>query len=224
MWSRGIHSSSRVGATLTHTRPTSRKTVSELPTERIRRARFAALYEENYHLILGYALRRAGGDEAADVVAETFLVAWRRLEEIPTGKDTRLWLYAVARRVIANHERGLRRRERLFERAGAEFAASLRAAHVASVASDAAVAFGKLLPADRELLALVAWEGLDTGEIASVCNCSPNAVRIRLYRARRRFVRELERVGVRTYQDTGTGRGSGADRHHVAWVETEEKL
>jgi DNA-directed RNA polymerase specialized sigma24 family protein len=56
--------------------------VSELPTERIGRDRFGALYEENYHLILGYAPRRAGGDEATDVVAEIFLVAWRRLEEI----------------------------------------------------------------------------------------------------------------------------------------------
>jgi RNA polymerase sigma-70 factor (ECF subfamily) len=213
-----------VGATLTYTRPKGRKTVPELPTERIRREQFGALYEENYHLILGYALRRAGGDEAADVVAETFLVAWRRLEEIPTGMEARLWLYAVARRVIANHERSQRRRERLSERVGAQFAASVEADAVPSGASAAAVAFGRLRPDERELLALVAWEGLDAREVASVCRCSRNAVRIRLHRARRRFVRELERLGARTNQDAGTGRGSGADRHHVAFVETEEKL
>ena len=198
--------------------------MSALPTERSRRDRFAALYEENYHLILGYALRRAGGDEAADVVAETFLVAWRRLEEIPTGKEARLWLYGVARRVIANHARGQRRRERLVERVGADFIASTEAAPVTSVASAAAIAFGRLRPDERELLALVAWEGLDAGEIASVCKCSRNAVRIRFYRARRRFVRELERLGAAAKQNAGTGRGSSADRHHVDLMKTEQSL
>jgi len=212
-----------VGAPLIHTRPKGRKTVSQLPTERIRREQFGALYEENYHLILGYALRRRG-DEAADVVAETFLVAWRRLEEIPTGTEARLWLYAVARHVVANHERSERRRERLFERVGAELAASVDAAPVASVVSATAIAFGRLRRDERELLALVAWEGLDAGEIASVCKCSRNAVRIRLYRARRRFVRELERLSARGKQNARTRRGSSADRHHVALVETKEKL
>src|SRR5256714_11167773 len=75
--------------------------------------RFRSLYEANYHLILGYALRRADAADAADVVAETFTTAWRRLRDVPEGEEARLWLYGVARRVLANQRRAERRRLRL---------------------------------------------------------------------------------------------------------------
>ena len=81
-----------------------------------RRDRFQAMYGANYHRVLGYALRRAGREDAADVVAETFVVAWRRLDEMPEGDGARLWLYGTARRVLANQRRATRRRERLAER------------------------------------------------------------------------------------------------------------
>jgi RNA polymerase sigma-70 factor (ECF subfamily) len=154
-----------------------------------RRERFTAIYEANYHRILGYALRRVSREEADDVVAETFLVAWRRLDEVPDGDGARLWLYGTARRVLANQERSRRRRVRLAERArhdvvplGEEIAGS-----------STADAFSRLRHADRELLALVAWEGLGAAEIARVYGCSANAVRIRLHRARRRLRREFAR-------------------------------
>jgi RNA polymerase sigma-70 factor (ECF subfamily) len=71
---------------------------------------FATIYSENYQPLLGYALRRCRSpDDAADVVAETFTVAWRRSDDVPAGEETRLWLYGVARRVLANHHRGERR-------------------------------------------------------------------------------------------------------------------
>jgi len=76
-------------------------------------ARFRALYEANYDVILGYALRRTLHADALDVVAETFTVAWRRLERVPGGDEARLWLYGTARRVLANHERAAQRRARL---------------------------------------------------------------------------------------------------------------
>ena len=61
--------------------------------------------------MLGYALRRTDNtDDAADVLAETFLVAWRRPDEIPPGPQARLWLYGTARRVLANQRRAERRR------------------------------------------------------------------------------------------------------------------
>jgi DNA-directed RNA polymerase specialized sigma24 family protein len=64
---------------------------------------FGRLYREHGRAILAYALRRVGDPEdAADVVAETFLIAWRRLGDVPAGDRARLWLYAVARRVVAN--------------------------------------------------------------------------------------------------------------------------
>jgi RNA polymerase sigma-70 factor, ECF subfamily len=159
-----------------------------------RRDRFQALYEENYHRVLGYALRRVGREDAADVVAETFLVAWRRLDDVPAGRGARLWLYGTARRVLANQQRGKRRRERLSERIRAE--PVLRAGPTPDPGFEtASAAFAALRTADRDVLALVAWEGLDAGEIAQVLGCSRNAARIRVHRARRKFARELARLG-----------------------------
>ena len=152
-----------------------------------RSTRFRELYEANYERILGYALRRVGHPDALDVVAETFTVAWRRLGRVPDGDEARLWLYGTARRVLANHERGARRRARLHGRLAQE--AAMTAAEPQQ--GLAAAAFASLRPDDRELLALVAWEGLDAQEIARAIGCSRNAARIRLHRARSRFARAL---------------------------------
>jgi RNA polymerase sigma-70 factor, ECF subfamily len=86
--------------------------------------RFRAFYLGSYLPILGYALRRTSTpDDAADVVAETFLVLWRRLDDVPIEEETRPWLYGIARNVMANGQRAERRRERLTARLGAEPAA-----------------------------------------------------------------------------------------------------
>lgn len=79
-----------------------------------RKDRFEAVYTQTYEQILGYAMRRCDSPEdAADVVAETFAIAWRRMDALPAGAEARLWLYGVARNVLANHRRGQdRRRER----------------------------------------------------------------------------------------------------------------
>jgi RNA polymerase sigma-70 factor, ECF subfamily len=156
-----------------------------------RRARFHALYEANYQMILGYALRRVRHADAHDVVAETFLVAWRRLAQVPPGEETRLWLYGTARRVLANHERAARRRLRLHGRLTDE-AATTGVARADQSQGLAATAFGRLGRDDRELLALVAWEGLDADGIGRVLGCTRNAARIRLHRARRRFAALLD--------------------------------
>jgi RNA polymerase sigma factor (sigma-70 family) len=153
-----------------------------------RRERFTSIYRANYHRLLGYALRRTSEEAAADIVAEVFLTAWKRLEDVPEGEATRLWLYGTARRVVANQERSQRRRAGLVHRISQE-----RAPEGTAQAGLAAEAFARLGDGDRELLALVAWEGLDPGDVAQVYGCSRNAVRIRLYRARRRFARELAR-------------------------------
>jgi RNA polymerase sigma factor (sigma-70 family) len=175
-----------------------------------RRDRFQALYEQNYHRVLGYALRRAERDDAADVVAETFLVAWRRLEDVPSGEAARLWLYGTARRVLANQKRGNRRRERLFRRLGAASRFGSQVSPDDARLSAAAAAFARLPDGDRELLALVAWEGLDAAEIAQVLGCSRNAARIRIHRARRRFARELASGGSSVKQNAVDGHVSEA--------------
>jgi RNA polymerase sigma-70 factor (ECF subfamily) len=153
-----------------------------------RRRRFEALYAEHQAVVLGYVLRRTdSAHDAADVIAETFLVAWRRLDDAPTGATARLWLLGVARRVLANHRRGERRRTQLSERLRGELAGRDVPAAPSGELAELAAAFGSLADGDREVLALEAWEGLRAGEVAAVLGCSRNAARIRLHRARRRL-------------------------------------
>lgn len=156
-----------------------------LPRE-LAEARFSRLYQEHEREILRYALRRsAEPQDAADVVAETFLVAWRRLGEVPVNAEARLWLYATARRVLANHQRGVKRRTRLAERLRDE----LRRQLPLQPASDRPVldALAGMADADRELLMLVGMEELSPSEAARVLGISTMAARTRLHRARRRL-------------------------------------
>jgi RNA polymerase sigma factor (sigma-70 family) len=163
-----------------------------------RTARFEALYAVTFSHILGYAVRRCEcPEDAADVAAETFAIAWRRMDAVPPGDQARLWLYGVARKVLANHRRGIARRRGLSAALAAEVA-DLYARSPEDSAEFGTVGqiFGDLPDDDRELLSLVAWEGLDPGEIAGVLGCSRNAVRIRLHRARKRLARALAAAGV----------------------------
>jgi RNA polymerase sigma-70 factor (ECF subfamily) len=156
-------------------------------------ARFDALFREHVDAVAAYAARR---DPAAsdDIVAETFLVAWRRLDSVPA--DARPWLIGVARKVRANHARAERRRAARQERAArlvdrgdpdpSERLAVGEAVHLA---------LAHLPERDREVLTLVAWDDLDHDTVARVLGCSRANVALRLHRAKRRFARELARLG-----------------------------
>jgi RNA polymerase sigma-70 factor (ECF subfamily) len=164
--------------------------------------RFRAIYVENYLAILGYALRRTPTeDDAADVVAETFLVLWRRLDQAPEGDETRPWLYGIARRVLSNARRGERRRGRLIARLMT--IASPVASGSSSSADVVVHALERLSERDREVLRLAAWEELGPAEIAIALGCSVNAAKLRLYRARRRFAFQLGILGVKPRGRTG---------------------
>lgn len=183
------------------------------PDERIgspeaRVVAFRELYEANFSAVLGYAVRRlASSDDAADVVAETFLTAWRRLDSVPGGEQTRPWLYGVARRVLANHRRAEARRTHLAGRLRDDIAALLPPSLAEGEELGAVVAaFNALGPGDREVLALVAWEELGMAELGGVLDCSRNAAKIRLHRARRRFDRELARLQANTATEQTGGR------------------
>jgi RNA polymerase sigma-70 factor, ECF subfamily len=154
--------------------------------------RFGRLYREHGRAILAYTLRRAGDPEdAADAAAETFLVAWRRLGEVPPGGEELLWLFGVARRTLANQDRGERRRGRLVERLR-ETAREESSARPDPSDDGAAVlaAIDRLGEGDRELLLLIGWEELTPAQAAKALGISALAARARLHRARRRL-REL---------------------------------
>jgi len=160
-----------------------------------RQGRFQAIYQACHAAVLGYVVRRtASPEDAADVIAETFLTCWRRLEEVPRGPEARLWLFGVARRTLANHHRGERRRLALADRLRDDLATAYRPQQHTAEESRIVAAFRRLPADQRELLALNAWEGLDYGEIAVVLGCSRNTVRVRMYRARKRMASELASV------------------------------
>ena len=156
--------------------------------------RFAAMFEREHQALLGYALRRvAEPADAADVVAETFLVAWRRLSDVPVDDGERPWLFGAARRILLNQRRGERRRLALADRLRAELG-HLDAHEPADSALERAML--RLPEPDRELLRLLAWEDLDHAGIATVLGLSRGAVRVRLHRARRRLRAALDDEGL----------------------------
>jgi RNA polymerase sigma-70 factor (ECF subfamily) len=176
-----------------------------------RQERFRALYESALPRVIAYALRRTrSADDAADVVAETFTIAWRRIDDVPVGDYEIAWCYATARRVIANHRRGLRRQADLITRVGAELAATL--APQLDPPSESLLAtraaFDRLEEEDRELLMLVGWEGLNSAQLAVVLRCSPTAARIRLHRARSRLLAEMAESEMGAKQRTKSGHSS----------------
>jgi RNA polymerase sigma-70 factor (ECF subfamily) len=169
--------------------------------------RFARLYRDQGRAILAYALRRVEEPEdAADVVAETFLVAWRRLDEVPVDAGARPWLFGVARLVIANRQRAERRRTRLAARLTETMRTELAARPAAAgQAAEVLRAMGDLSDDDRELLLLVSWEELSPGEAAKALGVSALAARSRLHRARRRLRALLEQ------RESAAGAGSELD-------------
>ena len=155
-------------------------------------ARFEAAFEQHHRAILAFALRRTSSEaDAEDAVAETFAVAWRRVDRLREPDDALPWLLATARRVLANQHRGSGRRLRLGLRLNAQ-PQDVPATH--GVATPALEALARMRPDDQELLRLLVWDGLSQAEAGVVLGISANAVGIRLSRARKRFAEELAGV------------------------------
>jgi RNA polymerase sigma factor (sigma-70 family) len=162
-----------------------------------RREAFRRIYEACYRAIAAYARRRLNESDADDVVAETFLVAWRRLEDVPQGDLTLPWLYGVARRVVSDRRRSGSRRDRLTVRLRGLGGQDSMATSDIDRSDDRQVvqlALSRLRPQDQELLRLAEWEELGPTELAAVFGCSANAASIRLHRAHARFRQALAAV------------------------------
>jgi RNA polymerase sigma factor (sigma-70 family) len=148
--------------------------------------------------VLGYAIRRTDDRTAAeDAVSETFLIAWRRLDAVPA--EALPWLLGVARKVLANQRRAAGRRAPEGPLIPLESVDDIDpGTAVADLVADRqafATAFAALSAADREVLALVSWDGLSASEAAVVLDCKPATFHLRLHRARRRLLKELGAAG-----------------------------
>jgi RNA polymerase sigma-70 factor, ECF subfamily len=155
--------------------------------------RHDALFAAHHDAVWRYAVRRVGDAGAEDVVAETFLVAWRRLDAIPEHELA--WLLGVARKVIANQRRGQRRHASLAERLAREPVVPPESSEADVPAHAVLAALATLSERDQEVLRLVYWDGLDPSDAARALGCTAVALRVRLHRARNRMARALAADG-----------------------------
>jgi RNA polymerase sigma factor (sigma-70 family) len=177
------------------------------------RRQFEDLFRDHVQAVFRYALARSGDhDTARDVIAETFLVAWRSLPEVPG--DPRAWLLGVARRVLQTQFRASYRRRALYEKAASQplygDGSDLDPSKLTAEKFAVRAAFVRLSARDQEVLSLVAWEGLSNVEAAKVLQLSHQGFRVRLHRARKRFAVAL--------QAEGYASPSAPDSHRVAQI------
>jgi RNA polymerase sigma-70 factor (ECF subfamily) len=156
---------------------------------------FEHIYERYSLAILAYCVRRASHEVAADASSETFLVAWRRLDQIPPEPKTLPYLYGVAARVLANQRRSLHRKNKLDTKLAILGITSVPdpAVIVARKAQDAEVveAVRRLNPKDREIVMLYTWEELPREAIAEMMGMTKTAVDQRIHRSYQRLARSL---------------------------------
>ena len=158
-----------------------------------RRERFRILYNDLYDDLWRYVQRRSiNTEEARDTLSEVFLVAWRRLEDIPAGKEARLWLFGVARNLVKTSWRKRKRSGDLLVRIGSEMSTKGTTDEELDNSGVLKIALQFLSENDQEILRLLAWEDLSHKEISVVLGCSENAVAIRIRRARVRLMKVLQ--------------------------------
>lgn len=148
---------------------------------------FSELYRRSHVDVLAFLLRRcASPEDAADCLAETYLVAWQKRDQMPTGAETRPWLFGVARNVM-------RRGNELHGHTAAAtsaLAAELRVSGAVCPAPDltepdpVTTAIGELPELEREIITMLIWDELPPREVAAILGLSPNVVRVRAHRAR----------------------------------------
>ncbi len=174
---------------VTEPMPGQRRLIGQSMEQTDARRRLEALFTAHHAELMAFVRRRGADASAEDLVADAFIVAWRRLDDIPAGAE-RAWLFGVARRLLANARRGQRRGMKAVELLAADARSS--PAVETGVSSELTAALARLREADREVLTLAAWEELTPAEIGVVLGITANAAAIRLHRARARFASALE--------------------------------
>ena len=150
-------------------------------------AMFNSIYEQHHADVLAYFLRRLDRSQSEEATAEVFVVAWRRIDDVPTGAETRPWLFGVAHNVLRNKQRTIRRVGRLLARLAAtrDEQPPTPETVVLRRSEDQAVLnlMERLRPGDREVLRLRLWEEATFDEIAIVMDCSRHAAEQRYRKA-----------------------------------------
>ena len=158
-------------------------------------ARFEALYRAHAREVHGYCLRRTSSEEAKDATSEVFVVAWRRFGDVPPGDEALPWLYGVARNVLTNRARSLRRRDRLAAKAAAHHDPTVPGPEPQIVRNEEHAellkALSKLPAKDQEVLRLVEWEGISRDNVAEMFFVSRSAIDKRIARAYKKMAKTL---------------------------------
>jgi RNA polymerase sigma-70 factor, ECF subfamily len=172
--------------------------------------RFRAVFESTYPVLVRYARRHGlSASDADDLVAETYEIAWRRVDAVPAGDEALPWLLGVSRNLLRNRRRRLWRDRSLLQRLGPPPEADMGLPTVSW--QDIRRALDRLSGEDRELILLIAWDGLEPAQAATVLGLTPGAARTRLHRARGRMA---DLLGVeRELPQPGT---SGQDKRETA--------
>lgn len=162
-------------------------------------ARFTDLYAAHYRQVLGYLLRRTGSTPTAqDLTEDVFLVAWRKLDRVPSGREAEYWLYGVARKTFASYTRKTVNRRRIARQLPDQNHRSDALPADVVVRNEEAQALvealGRLRERDRELIALAYWEELPHDAIAKLLGVTRGTVDVRLHRAIKRLAKELDRL------------------------------
>jgi RNA polymerase sigma factor (sigma-70 family) len=160
--------------------------------------RFERLYDRHHARVTAYCRRRVPADQVEDLVAETFMVAWRRIDDVPDGEGGLPWLYRVAYREVGHQWRSGSRRQRLHNKLVAVPALASPTPEDSAVDVEQTrrvlAAASRLNHRDAEVLRLLSWEHLSRAEIAEVLDIEPNAVNQRVHRARTNLTKEFNRL------------------------------
>ncbi len=166
--------------------------------DRINSERMDAVYKSHFTAIRAYCMRRLPVADANDAIAEVFLTAWRRIDDVPALDGELPYLYGIARNKVATSRRSSGRRSRLAVRANSlapEPVAGPDAVVMAQVEADAVdTALAALRPDDREIIQLRVWEELTGPQIAEVLGISTAAAHKRLARALDRLAPQVRRT------------------------------
>ena len=153
--------------------------------------RFAALFDRHASSIHRYLIRRVGRETAEDLLAETFLAAFRKRRRYDRAcPDARPWLYGIATNLVGQHRRDEIRQDRLRQSAGpapdVPDLAERAVVHLTAQATRCALAeaLANLSGKDRDVLLLIAWEDLSYDEVSRALEIPVGTVRSRLHRAR----------------------------------------